>query len=202
MRKRHLLPLTACVLFMAISCGHRHDYTPKPQAYLRFDFPPKAYEVYDTAALPFSFECATAANVTLKKDTPRDKWVDILYPDHNGVVFLSYKPLKGPEDLRGQIDTSYELLKVHFDYSSGVDEQQYVNPARHVYATTYLLKGSNVASTYQFWVTDSSHHFLRGSLYLDCTPNNDSLAPVLDYLQQDLVHLLETLTWEKTENDT
>lgn len=176
-------------------CGHSNDYTPKPQAYLRFSFPEKSYVPYDTAALPFTFERATEARLNMKKDTPRDKWVDILYPSRHGVVFLSYKPMRGPQDLAGQIDTSYELLKMHFDYSSGVDEKQYYDPTRHVFATTYRLKGSNVASTYQFWATDSNEHFLRGSLYLDQTPNNDSLAPVLEYLQQDLNHLIETLVW-------
>ncbi|MCQ2300548.1 MAG: hypothetical protein MJZ81_10545 [Bacteroidales bacterium] len=189
------LTLIVATLLLLCSACHRNDYMPKPSTYLRFDFPAKAYQTYDTAALPFTFEGAKEANITVKKNTPTDKWVDILYPNYRGVVFLSYKTLRGPEDLRGQIDTSYELLKMHFDHSSGVDERQFVNPQKKVYASTYLLKGSNVASTYQFWVTDSTHHFLRGSLFLDCTPNNDSLAPVLDYLQQDLKHLLETLTW-------
>lgn len=190
------------ILWLAIatiafaSCGHRNDYSPKPQAYLRFDFPKKEYTTFDTTALPFSFERATQTIAVVKKNQPRIKWVDIRYPEQNGIVFISYIRLNGPKDLRGQIDTSYELLKQHFDFSSGVDENKYFDPENHVYATTYLLKGNNVASTYQFWATDSMHHFLRGSLYLDCTPNNDSLAPVLDYLQQDLVHLLETLKWK------
>ena len=193
---------TATILLLLVgatlaSCHHKVDYTPKPEAYLRFDFPTKEYQLYDTTALPFTFERATNANVNLKKNERRDKWVDILYPEYRGVVFLSYKPLHSVKDLRGQIDTSYELLKMHFDFSSGVDERQYADPTSRVYATTYLLKGTNVASTYQFWVTDSTSHFLRGSLFLDCTPNNDSLAPVLDYLQQDLVHLLETLKWRE-----
>lgn len=194
--KRFPLFLTfALVALLSTACHHQVDYTPKPAAYLRFDFPKKHYQSYDTVALPFSFERASEANITLKKNTPNEKWVDILYPNYRGVVFLSYKSMRGPQDLQGQIDTSYELLKMHFDYSSGVDEEKFVDPAHHIYATTYQLKGTNVASSYQFWATDSNSHFLRGSLYLDCTPNNDSLAPVLDYLQKDLNHLLETLRW-------
>ena len=64
-------------------------------------------------------------------------------------------------------------------------------------ATTYQLKGSKVASTYQFWVSDTTSHFLRGALFLDRTPNNDSLAPVLDYLQHDLRHLVESIRWRE-----
>jgi gliding motility-associated lipoprotein GldD len=179
-----------------VSCHHDGDYTPKPRTYLRFSFPEKSYVRYDTAALPFTFESAKEAHLVMKKDEPGEKYLDILYPKYKGVVFLTYKPMRGPQDLAGQIDTSYELLKMHFDYSSGVEEEHFVNPAKHIYSTTYHLKGSNVASTYQFWATDSLHHFLRGSLYLDQTPNNDSLAPVLEYLQKDLNHLIETLVWK------
>ena len=185
-----LLPLV--VLFAA--CGEG-SYTPKPKGYMRVDLPAKAYTAYDTAALPFTFERAAAASAELKRNEARLKWVDLKYPDLNGVIFLSYIPLRKPSDLAGEVDTSYQLLSKHFGFSSGVDERVFVNPESKVYATTYRLEGQNVASTYQFWATDSVRHFLRGSLYIDCVPNNDSLAPVLEYLQADIDHLLETLHW-------
>ncbi len=190
-----LVALLLCTVLLP-SCRRGHDYTPKPKAYLRFDFPEKSYTLCDTVALPFSFERATESRLLLKKNSPKEKYIDILYPAYHGVVFLTYKPLRGVQDLAGQVDTSYLLLKMHFDYSNGVEEQRFVNPAGRVYGTTYRIKGSNVASTYQFWLTDSTQHFLRGSLYLDQTPNNDSLAPVLTYLQQDLEHFIETLFWK------
>ncbi len=190
---RLVVVLLLCTMLLP-SC-RRDDYTPKPKAYLRFDFPEKDYTLCDTVALPFSFERAVEAQLLIKKNTPYEKYIDILYPAYRGVVFLTYKPLCGLQDLAGQVDTSYSLLKMHFDYSSGVEEQRFVNPVERVYGTTYHIKGSNVASTYQFWLTDSTRHFLRGSLYLDHTPNNDSLAPVLAYLQHDLEHFIETLSW-------
>lgn len=192
-----LIALTALALG---SCGHRNDYTPKPNAYIRFDLPDKAYSLYDTTALPFLFERADEADIVWQKDARGEKWIDVIYPSYRGVMFITYKPLHSEKDLPAQIDTSYELLKQHFNFSSGVDEEQFYNPSRHVFATTYQLKGGDVASTYQFWATDSTRHFLRGSLYLDCTPNNDSLAPIIDYLQQDIVHLLETLQWRDRAN--
>jgi len=188
--------LLAIAIMLTLTACHHNDYTPKPVAYLRFDFPEKSYCDYDTNALPFSFERANNSVVNIKRDNNREKWVDVIYPQYKGYVFLSYKNLRGPEDLRAQVDTSYELMKQHFDFSTGVDEQRFVNPQDHVFAQTYTLKGSNVASTYQFWATDSTHHFLRGALFLDCTPNNDSLAPMIEYLQKDIEHLLETLKWK------
>ena len=193
MRCLPICAIMAAVVF--VSCGGSDVYTPKPKGYMRIDLPCKSYSVYDTAALPFLFERAAAATVDLKKNERRLKWVDLKYPELNGVIFLSYIPINSLKDLAGQVDTSYQLLSKHFGFSSGVDERQFVDERNKVYATTYRLQGQNVASTYQFWATDSTSHFLRGSLYIDCVPNNDSLAPVLEYLQQDLDHLLETLKW-------
>lgn len=183
---------------LLVSCGGAgKSYTPKPKGYMRIDLPAKSYVAYDTAALPFSFERAADATVDLKRDDRRMKWVDLRYADLNGIIFLSYIPLRRPGDLAGEVDTSYRLLSQHFDFSSGVDERTFVNETGHVYASTFRLQGQNVASTYQFWATDSVRHFLRGSLYIDCVPNNDSLAPVLEYLQADIDHLLETLQWKQ-----
>lgn len=186
-----LLPLAVSLV---VACGEG-SYTPKPKGYMRIDLPEKTYTAFDTAAVPFSFECASGALAELKRNETRLKWVDLKYPDLNGIIFLSYIPLRQPSDLAGEVDTSYQLLSKHFGFSSGVDERVFVNPEARVYATTYRLQGQNVASTYQFWATDSVRHFLRGSLYIDCVPNNDSLAPVLEYLQADIDHLLETLRW-------
>lgn len=184
-------------LFLLVACGGKTTHTPKPKGYIRFDFPPKSYTLYDTLPLPFVFENATNAVVELKRNDARLKWVDIKYPEYNGIIFLSYIPLHNVKDLAGEVDTSYQLLSKHFDFASGVDERMFVNKDDNVYASTFRLTGQNVASTYQFWATDSVRHFLRGSLYIDCVPNNDSLAPVLDYLQKDLDHLLETIRWRK-----
>lgn len=180
---------------LCVGCGGGED-TPKPVAYLRIDMPEKDYHSFDTMGLPFSFEKAVDADVLWKKDTRTEKWIDLSYPQYRGVIYLTYKALESPDSLRAQIDTSYHFLSQHFNFSTGVDERQFVNPDNHVYATTCQLKGTNVACTYQFWATDSVRHFLRGALYLDYVPNNDSLAPVIDYLRADIDHLLETLTWK------
>ena len=179
---------------MLTACGDNGE-TPKPQAYLRIDMPPHKYAVCDTAALPFTFEMSNLATVEWKKNMPRDKWFTITYPKYKGYVFMTYKAMHGPQELRARVDTSYKFVEAHFSFSSGIDENRFVDRDHNLSGTTYHLKGQNVASTYQFWVTDSNRHFLGGALYIDCTPNNDSLAPVLDYLQEDINHLIETIRW-------
>lgn len=203
-----------------VSCGGSDSYTPKPQGYMRIDLPEHKYWLVDTLPLadtliwqgdtmvaishekpfhtfPIIFEANQCAEVGEKGAPKGVTWIDITYPQWDGIIFLTYKKINSLSDLAAEVDTSYQLLSKHFGFSSGVDERQYVNNTDHVYATTYRLQGQNVASTFQFWATDSVSRFLRGSLYIDCVPNNDSLAPVLEYLQEDMVHLVETLKWRK-----
>lgn len=219
--KNILVVLVTVMVFVACGGG---DYSPKPQAYLRIDLPEHTYWLADTLpmsiegqpmpgiTLPFIFEANDSVELTLKK--PRqvytfksdgnikpdrisfdEVWLDIKYPQWDGVVFLTYKHLHGPEDLRGQTDTSSRLLEKHYQFTSGIDEKYYEDTNHHVYATMWRLRGRNVASTYQFMATDREHHFLRGALFINRAPNNDSLAPVLEYIQADLDHLVETLRW-------
>ena len=185
--------IVAVVALLLASCGG--DYAPKPAAYLRIDLPAKDYALLDTAALPFVFEKAADCQVVVKQTSRLESWIDLQYPSLDGVVFLTYRRMANPSELPGQVDTAYRLLEQHFNFSSGVEEQAYENPTSHLYATTYHIKGNRVASTYQFWATDSVRHFLRGAMYINKSPNNDSLAPVLDYLQADVDHLIETLSW-------
>lgn len=133
--------------------------------------------------------------VRLKEGRFNEVWLDIMYPRWNGVVFLTYRHLPSPDSLRSQVDESMRLLEQHYSVASGIEEQGYEDAEHRVYGTVYYLGGSRVASTCQFWLTDSSRHFLRGALFLNAVPNNDSLAPVVDYLQTDIEHLVETLRW-------
>lgn len=219
---KRLLIIIAAACCLLTSC--HNDYTPKPYAYLRIDLPEHHYWLVDTLptsiegqtmpgiTLPFLFEANDSAELTLKK--PRqvatfmadgsikpdrlkwdEVWLDINYPQWDGVVFLTYKQLHGVDDFHAQVDTSLRFLEQHYQFASGIEEQGYDDPDNHVYGTVYYLKGSKVASTCQFWLTDSTRHFLRGALYLNTTPNNDSLAPVIDYMQADIEHLVETLRW-------
>jgi hypothetical protein len=45
-------------------------------------------------------------------------------------------------------------------------------------------------------VTDSVNHFLRGALYFNVLPNADSLAPVQNYLREDVLRMLKSLEWK------
>ena len=71
----------------------------------------------------------------------------------------------------------------------------YEDKEKSVYGVLYEIKG-NAASSVQFYATDSTKHFLRGALYFNTVPNKDSLAPAIQFVEEDIIHLIETLSWK------
>lgn len=94
------------------------------------------------------------------------------------------------------VNDSYNFTKEHDKFSSGVIEREYENNLEKVYGYVFDIKGSQVASPYQFYVTDSSKYFLRGALYFDFKPNNDSLSPIINRLKTDIENMISTLKWK------
>jgi gliding motility-associated lipoprotein GldD len=177
------------------SCTSDDDeiITPKPRAYYRIDFPEKKYVSYDSTC-PFKFEIpyySRIENDKLQKAEPC--WLNLQFPKFNSTLHLSYKAVNG--NLDKYLEDTYTLASKHQIKASGIEEQLFQNDSLKVYGLVYQIEG-NAASAIQFYITDSSKHFLRGALYFNSVPNIDSLAPVIGFLKQDIYHLMETFEWK------
>ena len=53
-----------------------------------------------------------------------------------------------------------------------------------------------VPSQVQFYTTDMAQHFLRGALYFNTATQNDYLAPVIAFIKEDIIHMIQTLEWK------
>ena len=195
--KNRILSLILIATFGIVGCSNGDgDYTPKPSAFYRITMPEKDYKLYDTNILPFTFEYPEYSQIKIKRNDNDVKFLDLTFPQFNGTVFLTYKTLGGKRTVAGEADTAHQMVAIHYNMASGGHEQSYNDYDNHIYANTYTLKGKSIASTYQFWATDSTKHFLRGAFYINSNPNYDSLQPVYDFIHQDIVHLIETLKWK------
>lgn len=173
------------------ACGG--DYTPKPKAYFRIAFPEKEYQTYDSVC-PYSFEYPVYSEFARSK-TNEYCWQDIVFKRYNARVYLSYKLVSETDSLNKYIEDSHTLAYKHSIKADAISEQVFINPENHAYGVLYRIKG-NAATPIQFHITDSANNFLRASLYFNNVPNKDSLAPVIDFLEKDIVHLMETLKWK------
>ena len=180
-----------CTLFT--SCDNK-QYQPKPKGYFRIDFPEKEYVRLDTMK-HYSFEYPVYSRITPDYLSPQEKeWVNVEFPSHKGTIHISYKTVNDNLDI--YLEDSYTMMSKHMSRAMGIRDSIIINPERDVYGLVYFLEGEGVASSLQFYLTDSIKHFLRGSLYFNVKTNNDSLAPVIDFITDDARHLIETLEWK------
>ncbi len=192
--RHRLLPsfLLFSALLLMVSCGA--PPVPKPHGYFRIDLPEKAY--HPTApGYPYRFEIPRYALMSRDSSPSAEPWwANIQFPDHKAEIHLSYKPVHG--NLGIYTEESRRMAYDHSVKASAIEEENYINPEKRVFGTIYYIKG-NAASPFQFYLTDSTRHFLRGSLYIRATPNIDSLKPVIDFLEADAIQLIETLEWAR-----
>jgi gliding motility-associated lipoprotein GldD len=191
--------LSFILLLSAYSC--REVSVPKPKGHFRIDLPEKEYLKFtgksgENRDFPFSFEYPSYGNLTFKTEESNEPgWFNIEFPAYKAKIYLTYKAVKN--DFDGLMEQSYKMnVKNHITKADAINEQQFGNVNDKVFGVLYDLKG-NTASAVQFYVTDSTSNYLRGSLYFSAEPDADSLAPVINFFREDIIHLIETLKWIK-----
>lgn len=190
------LKLNAIALFLVFlsSCGDDQT-TPKKYGYPRIDLPKQSYVLLDQG-FPFSFDVSQAAKVErVPAKDPNDVWLNVTYPTLNGQIHLSYKQLTGKAMLQEAMEDAYIFTSKHHSKANGIKEQDIHRNDAHVHGLLYSV-GGNAASPMQFWVTDSTKHFIRGAIYFNSEPNADSLQPATDFLAKDLFQLIGTMKWK------
>jgi gliding motility-associated lipoprotein GldD len=183
----------AISLFFLVSCNS--DYTPKPRGYFRIDLPKHEYRTFDKA-FPYTFEYPVYAEVVPDSTRMAEPyWVNVTYPRFRAQLHLSYKPVH--RNLAGYLEDSRTLVNKHIQKANAITQQEYLDTVNRVFGLTYDIKGTDAASPFQFYLTDSTSHFVRGALYFDVVPNNDSLGPVIAFLREDVEHMIATFRWKK-----
>jgi gliding motility-associated lipoprotein GldD len=193
-----ILCLASCVLCLIslslASCGEEEDtIAPKPRAYYRIAFPEKKYVAYD-ADCPYIFERPAYSEMGKDLNTGAQPcWLNVEFPSLKGTLHLSYHEVKG--NILTYMEDTYTLASKHQIKASGIEEKLVSKDSAKVYGLIYEI-GGNAASSIQFFLTDSTKHFVRGALYFNAVPNTDSLAPVIDFVRKDIYHLIDTFEWK------
>jgi len=172
---------------------------PKPKGYFKFNFPEKeSLQTFNFDACKFNFEYPNYMEI--EQDTlyfnekPDDPcWLNVKYPSLNGIVHMSYKPLNKNSFVA--LTEDYHRLKFkHATKADFIDDALIHAPEKDLYGMISQV-GGNVASSYQFYLTDSTEHYVRGALYFRAAANADSLKPAVEFVKKDLVELFDTWEW-------
>ncbi len=194
MRFRSLLLLT-CSSFLFFSCAEE-EYVPKPKGYNRIDLPDPVYKTLPDS-FPYQFQYSSLAVIEKDQSTISEPfWISVHYPYFDADIQITYKTLDGKKDIKKLnelIDDSYKLANKHQVKAYSIEENQVKTPTGKK-ASIIELTG-DVPSPFQFYMTDSTHHFVRGALYFKST-QIDSLSPAIEYLKKDVMQMVNTLEWK------
>ncbi len=175
------------LLCFFLSCNNKTH--PKPEGYVRLEYPEPQYQTLQTQC-PFVFQYSNHA--IIEKDS--QCWFTLSYPLLKAKLYLTYYDIES-QNLPTYIKQSEKLVFEHTIKASGIDPKHYINEQDKTFGTFYELMGES-ATNFQFYVTDSSRHFLQGSFYFRAQPKPDSLQPAVDYVKKDLKMLINTLRWK------
>lgn len=188
--KRVIIPLLS--LFM-LGCGD--DPLPKPKGYLRLEYPSAKYKTA-TTPLPFTFDKNELSQPVSKvKSLGTTKGIEVKYPQLKATIYLNYKPVEDG-NLNNLLRDAQNLTQKHTMKADEITYKPFENTEQKLYGMLYEV-GGNAASQSQFYLTDSTTHFLSGSLYFYATPNYDSIYPASEYLKKDIKRLMESVRWSE-----
>ena len=189
-----ILLVATLTLVIAFSCDRQPNPLPKPRGYFRIDLPEKAYVKVDTIE-KYSFECPEYAYITHDRYSPNEKnWVNIEMPLFKGSIHLTHKPVDG--NLADYLEDVHTLVTKHLQKANGVRDSLIFNEEHNVYGLFIEMDGKGVATPMQFYLTDSTRNFVRGALYFNFKPDNDSMQPVINFIRDDIDHLINTFEWK------
>jgi gliding motility-associated lipoprotein GldD len=183
---------------LLLSCNS--VYSPKRRGYFKIDFPRHEYQTFDQPGFPYTFEYPVYADIVKDSsffDTVPENpyWINIDFPRFDARIYISYKAI-GPNKFDKLREDAFKMTFKHTYKASSIDQTVIQTP--NGIGGIYFNVGGNAATANQFFLTDTTKHFLRGALYFDTTPNEDSLTIVNQFLEKDMQHLINTFRWRNT----
>jgi gliding motility-associated lipoprotein GldD len=174
------------------------DYSIKRRGYFKINFPQHQYQLFDQPGYPYTFEYPVYAKIikdsTFFESKPEnDYWINVDFPQFNGRIYMSYKELE-KNNFTKLVNDAFTMTYKHTSKATEITDSAMTTPTG--VSGVFFNVGGNAATAKQFFVSDSVKHFLRGALYFDAAPNEDSLGIVNDFLQADMKHLINSLRWK------
>ena len=159
---------------------------PKPEGQVRITLP-------DTTSARYTSPCNTTYRVPSHakvevRSAPQGEagcWYNLVFPRFNARVHCTERPVGNA--LPKLIQDAQSLVFGHEVAAAGIRRHALDLPEKS--GMIYVLEGP-VAAPIQFFVTDSTSHFMRGSLYFNHVPNPDSTAPVLERMEADIRRIM------------
>ena len=189
------------LVFLAAAC-EEPVFTPKPRAYPKVVYPEKAYQQFEEDYCGFTFQYPKYALIQqdttfFDKKPEHPCWFNIYMPDFECRIHCSYSPITPQMPFDKLKTDAFKMTEWHNKKATYIDEKLFQRPGANVKGILFDIDGP-VASEVQFFITDTleKKHFMRGAVYFYTQAKPDSLAPVYDFVKQDVAKMLETFEWQ------
>ena len=179
-----LIPFSSC-----------KDYTPKPKAYPRIIYPERAYKQIE-ADCPFSFEIPVYSELKPYTYEPRPCWYNLEFTPFNATLHLSYAEFNTIDQLDSLTEDAYKLAFKHISRAEEIIEREVSDTSKGIYGMIYDLEGKT-ATPFNFYLTDRKSHFFRGSFYFNEKTERDSVLPIYQFLNQDIVKTIQSFNFKQ-----
>ncbi len=179
-------------LMLVGTVGCDKTYLPKPPGYNRIDLPAHSFEKL-TEGYPYQIDYSSYSKVEVDSfNIQEDTWANLNYTEFGAKVHLTYKQIDGKKVSFKQLSNdAFRLTSQHQVKAYGIEEAVFLTPEGYTGVVAELT--GEVPTQFQFFVTDSTKNFLRGALYFDTAMKNDSLAPVIEFIKEDMAHLMNSV---------
>lgn len=195
MKRPGIASLIALIIILSAVWSCNSDYTIRQRGYFKIDLPKHSYQSFTMEGYPYTFEYPVYAKVvrdtTFFEDVPENPyWINLDFEGLNGRIYISYKDIR-ENDFDKLVADAFKLTYKHTTKATAISDSLMRTPEG--LTGVFFRVGGNAATARQFFLTDTTRHFIRGALYFDATPNADSLGVVNDFLEKDMNHLINTL---------
>ncbi len=186
------------MIIMIYSCKEDGVYTPKPRMFPRVDFPEREYDKFDFEACHFTFQKPTYAKIktgiSFFGEKAKDPcWFDLEIEQLNTSIHFSYTKIEGKNTLEKLVTDAFKIAEEH-NAKADYREEAIIENKNAVRGLMFNLDGP-VASPINFFLTDTTQHFVRASLYFNSVVDPDSTKIVLDFVSEDIDKILSTFAW-------
>lgn len=179
-------------------------FTPKPRGYPKVEYPQRNYKAFDADYCNFTFQYPDYARIVqdtsyFEQQPVHPCWFDLYMESFDCRLHCSYYPVGEGKTFEELKNDAFEMVEWHNKKAIYIDERKIRKPG-NVSGFTFEIEGP-VASPFQFYLTDSTEHFVRGSLYFNTKARPDSLAPVYDFVKEDIYKMIDSFEWGNQSQD-
>lgn len=185
--------------FVGSGCLEKDARIPKPRAYPRVTYPARNYVTFREVECPVTFQFPDYMHVIRRENFFNEKpahpcWFDLDAPALGAKIHCSYYDITAEKSFDVLVADAFKIADQINQRANYMDEIRMAN--EHGVGGLLMEFSGSAASPLHFYLTDSTTHFLKASLYFQSKVVPDSLAPITSFLREDLAIIINSMTFE------